>query len=127
MARKKKDSADHKLLMALACGATVENAARQCGLSESTAYRRLKDPALQQQLQALRADMVQRAAGVLTAAATEAVKTLVLLQNTTTPAAVRLGAARAILEMGMRLREVADLEQRLAALEEHLLAQQQTA
>jgi hypothetical protein len=30
---------------------------------------------------------------------------------------VRLGAARAVLEMGMKVRESADLEERLAALE----------
>jgi hypothetical protein len=33
---------------------------------------------------------------------------------------VRLGAARAILEQGTRLRELADLEERLAALEQRL-------
>ena len=33
------------------------------------------------------------------------------------PAPVRLGAARAVLEIGAELRTVVDLEQRLAALE----------
>jgi hypothetical protein len=124
MTRKKRQTADHKLLLALACGATVENAARQCGVSESTVYRRLDDPDFRRQLQALRADMVQRAAALLTAAAVEAVKTLVVLQGAATPPAVRLGAARAVLEIGTKLREVAELEQRLAALEEYMLAKQ---
>jgi DNA-binding NarL/FixJ family response regulator len=31
------------LLLALACGATVEAAARQCDLTERTVYRRLSD------------------------------------------------------------------------------------
>ena len=37
--RKKNEDA---LLVALACGATVESASRQCGLSERTVYRRLR-------------------------------------------------------------------------------------
>jgi hypothetical protein len=118
VARKKNRNADQRLLLVLACGATVEAAARQCGVSESTVYRRLAEPDFARQLQAARTDMVQRAAATLTAAGTEAVKTLVLLQNAAIPAAVRLGAARAVLEIGIKLREVADLEQRLAALEQ---------
>ncbi len=64
--------------------------------------------------------MVQRAAAVLTAAALEAVKTLMALQDAVIPPAVRLGAARAILELGPRLRESAELETRIATLEEQL-------
>jgi hypothetical protein len=121
MAQMPRKKAEDALLLALACGASVENAARQCQLSERTVYRRLAEPAFQQQLSAVRADMVQRAAGLLTAAALEAVKTLVALQKETVPAAVRLGAARAILELGVKLRENAELADRLAALEAKLM------
>jgi hypothetical protein len=120
MAQKGRRNADQRLLLALACGATVEAAARQAGVSESTAYRRLAEPDFRRRLQALRADMVQRAAGLLTAAAVEAVKTLLELQKASAPYAVRLGAARAVLEIGTKLREAADLEERLAALEAQL-------
>ena len=86
-------AADHALRLALVCGGTVESAAQKAGVSERTAYRRLKDPAFRQSVQASRTEMVQRAAAMLTAAIPEAVKTfLVLLQQPTTPAAVRLGA-----------------------------------
>jgi hypothetical protein len=120
MSRKGRRNADDQLLLALACGATVENAARQVGVSARTAYRRLAEPAFRRRLQALRADMVSRTAGTLTAAASEAVRTLLeLLKNPTSPA-VRLGAARAVLEIGMKLREMADLEERLAALEQQM-------
>jgi hypothetical protein len=105
------------LLLALACGATVEAAARQCGLSDRTVYRRLKDPEFRSRLQSVRADMVQRAAGMLTAAAGEAVRTLLALQKESAPPAVRLGAARAVLELGLKIREVVELEARIAALE----------
>src|SRR5262245_52086420 len=108
------------LALALACGATVEVAARQAGLSLRTAYRRLAEPAFRRQVQQVRADMVQRSAGALTAAATESIKTLLALQAASIPPATRLGAARAVLEIGIRLREVADLESRITALEEQL-------
>ena len=124
MPQKGKKHADQRLLLALACGATVENAARQAGVSESTAYRRLADPEFRQGLQKLRADMTERSAAMLTAAGMEAVKTLLALQQNSTPPAVRLGAARAVLEMGIKLREIADIEQRLAALEEQMALQQ---
>jgi hypothetical protein len=118
MARQKKHRTDPRLLLALACGATVESAARQAGVSESTVYRRLADPDFRQQLHTVRSDMVQRTAGALTAAATEAVRTLLELQKPAVPAAVRLGAARAVLEIGVKLREVAELEERLTVLEQ---------
>jgi hypothetical protein len=120
MAQKGRRKADHKLLMAFACGATIESAARQAGVSESTAQRRLDDPVFHQQLQALRADMIQRTAGALTAASTESVRTLLELQKPSAPPAVRLGAARSVLEIGIKLREAADLEERLSALEQQL-------
>lgn len=112
--------ADQPLLLALACGASVEAAARQCGISQRTVYRRLADESFRRELAALRADMVQRTAGALTAAATEAVRTLLELLKAPTPAAARLGAARAVLEVGVKLRELAELETRLAVLEERL-------
>lgn len=120
MAQRGRRNADQALLLALACGATIENAARSAGVSESTAYRRLAEPDFKHRLHQVRADMVQRTAGALTAAAQEAVRTLLALQKDSVPAAVRLGAARAILELGVRLRESAEFEQRIAALEQQV-------
>jgi len=117
VAQRGKKIQDDRLLMALACGATVEAAAQAAGLSKRTVYRRLKDPAFRQRLQDLRAEMVQRTAGTLTAAGGEAVKTLLALLKEAIPPTVRLGAARAVLEIGMKVRETAELEQRLAAVE----------
>jgi predicted component of type VI protein secretion system len=110
------------LLMALACGATVTAAAAKAGVSERTAYRRLAHPEFAARLEALRGEMVQRAAAMLTASALEAVKTLLELQSPSTPPAVRLRAAAHILDYGLRLREAAALETRLAALEQRLQA-----
>jgi len=121
MAHRGRQQADDAFLLALACGATIENAARQSGLSVRTAHRRMADESFRRRLQEMRADMVQRTAGALTAAANEAVRTLVDLLKPAMPAAVRLGAARSVLEISMKLRETAELEQRLAALEKRLV------
>jgi hypothetical protein len=120
MAARGRKNADDALLLALACGATIENAARKAGVSERTVRRRLADPAFKRRLDGIRGDMVQRSMGMLTAAAMEAVKTLVALQDRDQPAAARLGAARAILEYGAKLREEADLTKRVEALEAEL-------
>ena len=123
MAQKGRRNTDDQLLLALACGATLESAARQAGVSLRTANRRAADPDFSRRLNALRWDMVQRALGMLTAAMGESAKTLVVLQKETVPYSSRLGAARAVFEIGMKLREQNDLEQRLAAIEERLDAE----
>jgi hypothetical protein len=120
MAQRGRRGADQALLLALACGATVEAAARSVGVSESTVYRRLREPAFRLRLQEVRADMVQRTSGMLTAAGGEGVKTLLALLKEGMPPAVRLGAARAVLELGMKVRETAELAERVAALEAQL-------
>jgi hypothetical protein len=113
-------NADEALLTALACGATVENAAQNAGVSSRTAHRRLADPAFQERLQSLKADMVERTVSMLTAAGMESAKTLITLQDNSNPGAVRLGASRTVLELGMKLRETAELAARIAALEAQL-------
>jgi hypothetical protein len=118
MPRKPRKKAEDKLLLTLACGATVENAARQCQLCKRTVYRRMEEPDFKKRLQALRTDMVQRTAGALTAAGSEAVRALLELLRGARAEAVRLGAARSVLEIGMKAREFAELEERLAALEQ---------
>jgi len=120
MARPKNSRANEVLVAALACGATKESAAHQAGVSLSTVHRRLGDPEFCRELQAFRADIVRRTAAALTAAGLEFVKTLVGLTSPGTPPATRLGAARAGLELGIKVREATDLEERLAALEQRL-------
>src|SRR5262249_44274482 len=105
------------LITALAKGATVAQAAAQAGVSERTVYRRLADKEFQDQIEALQEEMLQRAVAMITAAAQEGIRSLVDLQNESPPPAVRRSAVRDILEMGMRLREAAELEKRLIALE----------
>jgi hypothetical protein len=122
MAHRGRKNADEVLLLAIACGATVENAAAKAGVSTRTATRRMADPAFQKRLRAIRLEMVQRTMGTLTASGQEAARTLLELMKSSTPS-VRLGAVRLALEMGIKMREVADLEGRLAALESQAAAE----
>ncbi len=112
---------DDIALQALACGASVEMAAQKAGISKRTLQRRLADPEFRRQMQAIRGEMVQRLAGTMTAAGTEAMKTVLDLLKGNTPANVRLGAARTIFEIGVKFREAADFEERLATLEQQAL------
>jgi hypothetical protein len=120
MANEGKRGADGKLLLALACGATAEAAARQAGVSESTVRRRLKEPAFVVQLNKTRAEMHLRVADQLTAASTEGVRTMVQLMKEINSGSVRLGAARSVVELSTKVRETADLAIRLADLEQRL-------
>lgn len=117
MAHHGRQSADEQLRLALACGATIETAANRAGVSVRTAYRRLRNPEFRRQVRELRAEIVQRTSSALSAASSEAVKTLIALQQAAQPAGVRLGAAKAILEIGIRLREITELEERISELE----------
>jgi hypothetical protein len=121
MATKLPKKIEEKLVLTLSCGATADNAARQCGVSPRTVYRRMDDPIFCQRLRTARADMLLRIAGALAAATSEAMRTLLELMKPTVAAASRLGAARTILESAMKLREFTELEERIAALE-HLQA-----
>jgi hypothetical protein len=117
-ARKNADSA---LITALACGGTVEASAQAAGVSGATVYRRLTEPDFRRRIDEARADMVSRAVARIGAASTLAADTLRELLKARSET-VRLGAARAILELGAKLREHEDLAERITALEERLTA-----
>lgn len=119
MAGGDRNNANEALILALASGVTVEAAARQAGVSERTAHRRMKDPSFRQRIHQVRAEMVGQGAGRLTAAAMNAIDTLQGLLAAESES-VRLGAATKIIELGSKLREGAEMEERIAALEQAL-------
>jgi hypothetical protein len=120
MSQRGKKILDERLLMALACGASVDAAAQSVGMCKTAVDRRLKDPDFRRRIIELRAEFVTRTSAVLTAAGGEFAKTLVALVKDTVASAVRLGAARAGLDLGVKLREDVDHEGRLQALERRL-------
>ncbi len=113
--------ADTALVAALAAGQPVDAAARAARVSERTAYRRLTDPAFKRAVQTARAELLAQAVGRLADAATAAVVTLRALLDAETDS-VRLGAARVILDAGMKGAELVDLAERVATLEEQQAA-----
>jgi hypothetical protein len=116
MAASGRRNADDSLLVALAAGRTVEEAARQAGLSERTAFRRLAVPGFRQRVAAARAEMVEKALGRMADSMSAAADTLRQLL-TANGDNVKLGAARALLELTVKLRESVELEARLQSLE----------
>ena len=112
-----RNKTDDILVTALACGGTVESAAQRAGLSERSVYRRLENPQFKRMLQDFRAELMKRTAGVLSAASLEAVKTLHALMDRNCSAATRLGAARSVLELNLRMRNVLEIEERLLEVE----------
>jgi HEAT repeat protein len=116
MAENGRRKGDSTLLLALAGGQTVRDAARSAGIGERTATRRAADPAFCRRVAELRSGMVARAAGQLADGMAQAVATLRELL-TAESESVRLAAARSILEIGPKLRETVELEERMAAIE----------
>jgi hypothetical protein len=119
VAHRGRHNADDALALAVAAGRTLRKAAARAGVSERTAARRWADPAFRPRVAALRADLVRRALGRLAGGmAADADALRHLLGAASEP--VRLGAACALLELGVRLRESVELEDRLRDLEGRL-------
>ena len=119
MAHRGRRNADEALALAVASGQTLRDAAAANGIGERTATRRRADAAFRRRVAELRGDMVGRALGKMADGMADAADVLRQLLAAGTPPAVRLGAARSLLERGTKLRESVELETRLAELENH--------
>ena len=119
MAWKTGPQATEALAGFLAAGLSQVDAATRAGVSTRTVARRLADPAFRRRVQELRAEMLARTSGLLADSGAEAVEALRELLKGESPQA-RLGAARAILENLIRVRDATEVEERLAAIEERL-------
>jgi hypothetical protein len=103
----------------VATGNTLRDAALAVGIGERTAARRWADPDFRRRVSELRGEMVGRSLGRMANGMSEAANELRRLLCARSEA-VRLGAARSLLELSVKLRDSVDLEQRLASLEERL-------
>ena len=105
------------LVIALAAGMSRGAAAAQAGVSERTVYRRLDDAFFRARVRAQRDDLIRTAIGRLCDAGVDAAETLrSIAVDPGAPSASRVAAARAILELGAKLREQ-ELADRVSALE----------
>jgi hypothetical protein len=103
---------------AMACGRKLTEAAADSGAGVRTIKRWSATlPAFRRRINQYHAEMVETAMGRLADNMTSAADTLGYLCRKSKNESVRLGAARAILELGVKLRENVEHEERIAALE----------
>jgi hypothetical protein len=117
VAHRGRQDADDRLALALASGKTIREAAADAGVSERTAHRRAADPAFRERVSGLRAGMVSAAAGKLADGMTQAATVLLGLMADPDPA-IRFKAAAKVIELGVRVREAADLDAEVDRLRE---------
>src|SRR6516162_2971820 len=116
MAHRGRRNADEALALAVATGQTLRDAAAAVGVSERTAARRWADAAFRLRVSNLRTEMVQRSLGRMADGMSDAAAKLRELLSAASES-VRLGAARALLELGAKLRETVELGSKVEELE----------
>jgi AcrR family transcriptional regulator len=107
------------LILALACGDSVRDAARAAGIPERTVYRRLRTESFVQRVNQARTAMLQQAVGRLSKSVTRAGEALDRLLDSESER-IRLQAAKAIIDCALKLGDSVSYEQRLATLEDML-------
>jgi hypothetical protein len=114
-------------VLALAAGESVASAARKAGVTERTVHRWLEADPFRREVAQARADMFGRALGSLAEGAASGALMLRQLCLKAKSESVKLGAARALLELGPRMRDSVEMEERVRALEERLEADAERA
>ncbi len=110
-----------KALEALLDGQNVQTAAALAGVNRKTVARWLQDATFWTTYQVNSRASLELAARRLTGKLDAAVELLgAVMDDATAPAGVRLRAAQLALDGSLRLLEVADIQERITALEERL-------
>lgn len=104
------------LSVRLAAGDTLVDAAEAVGYSPRHAARIAATPAVRERVRELRSALTDRLLGRLIESSLEAEIALRALLRDESPAA-RLGAAKAILQIGGQVRETVEIQTRLQAIE----------
>lgn len=108
-----------KVLIALIQSPTYKEAARIAGVGESTVARYMMEPGFRGVYDDCMESLLQEACGQSQRSLSSALSTLwEICENKEENSQARVQAARAILEYGLKLTEVADLDARVSALEE---------
>lgn len=107
------------VLALLVTGTPVERAAKHIGVGERTVWRWLSDRELfRQELRSRQREVVEAATRKLSAAASSAVDALkTVMMDEQAPYSARVSAAKAVLDTTYRAFELAEVAQRLEALE----------
>lgn len=114
----KKDRLLERAIGAVMTCDNLATAAETAGIAESTLRRWMQDEAFKQRYRAARDHLLETAVNLLRTKSAEAVSVLVAISNDSeSPAAVRVSAARSIISLGIA-GEILELEERLSELEE---------
>ena len=110
-----------RAIEALLKNPTTRAAAQAAGVSETTIFRWLADPAFSKAHREARGRILESTLLALQSASSDAVQTLraVMNDHDALPAA-RVSAARSVLEFALKARTELEIEERLAALEQRL-------
>lgn len=110
--------ADEIILAALLQGGSIRKAAALVPCGVTTIRERLRNDDFRRQYDALKGELLQEAAGELSAKMGAAVERLSeIMDNADNSAAVRVQAAGELLRQGLKYVAVAEIERRVAALE----------
>jgi hypothetical protein len=107
---------EEELVQALAGGATEREAAEQAGIDEPTVRHRLTDPDFRRAVSRARGETFDVAHGRLVGLASQATGIFRRLMESDQPSVARR-AAKAVLELGPRLREATEVDERITRLE----------
>lgn len=122
--KRKTAGSTEELLAAIVRGMTIAFAAKAAGMSEATAKRRLRDPEVVAQLSELRSASLATTADRLSSLAHHVAVILGdIAADTETPAGVRVQACNSVLSHSRAFRDASIVEERLAAIEQHLEAE----
>lgn len=102
---------------------TTKAAAQTALCAEITLHRWLKKPSFQSALKAARAELLEATRTALQSAGKDAVETLKQVMNDTgAKGSERVSAAKAVLEIGLKVQEVFNMGERFKLLEDKLKA-----
>lgn len=104
-------------VLAIASGETLAAAARKANVAERTLYRWRNEDDFRREVNEARAEMFSRALGCMAEGIVSGALTLRQLCLKGKSESVRLSAARALIELGNRMRESVELEERMSELE----------
>lgn len=117
-----------RAIAALLIAKDVASAAKEAGLGERTLHTWLDEPAFRAALKEAEGQAIEAAVRRLSGTSQYAVGVMLsVMADKSVPASVRLRAAQNVLEQMVKLKQFADLEERVVALEAALQADALTA
>ncbi len=118
MAASKRERLGDSVALALARGSTVAEAARTCGVAESTVHRWLKEEPFRSQIRQLRGSILGPGIGRALDEVLKSVETFTKVRDMEqADPRVRLDAAKALIDTALKGRQHLDWEDRWKALE----------